>query len=579
MRSARLGLGACTGSSDPEPPPLDVPDLGLAGAWAGTWTGASDATGTVTGEWEGEVEQFGPNLAGTLVLSGDVDCRVSVLSGAAGDDRIVRGRADRPPCEHNEWVMTALGVADRTVGGLWTQPAAHGSGTFTGVQIGTVGGPRVRFFSPPGGAPGTLVTVVGSGFDAASESVLVDVGGVPVAPAPGARAGVLTFRMPPWLEPGPIHVNAAGGTARSPRSLEVAVAAPRPEVGPALSLPNGSSPHAVVFTPDGRRAYAADPNGYVYTVDTRTFQVIALENAWASSLAVAPDGRVVYAAEYSDIRLLDPGTGKTSAWWSIGDLHGSQRNPRGLAVTADGGTLVVTAAREGGPIALVETATGTIVRTVSTPPGEVPRGVAIVPGGERALVATSRPGSEGYLRVVDLRSAAVVATATVGLAPIDVAVTPDGRRAYVANEEDTAVTAVDLTTLATRTISVPRSPGALALSPDGTRLWVLSAGDGTNPALSVVDTSTDAVAETVLLGGLNVDAGSASIAISPDGRLAYLTRSSVGGPAGLCELESSVARPRSPSRRPGPGSEPSSRRPRGSSAAPAASPTSTRAAS
>jgi YVTN family beta-propeller protein len=88
--------------------------------------------------------------------------------------------------------------------------------------------------------------------------------------------------------------------------------------------------------------------------------------------------------------------------------------------------------------------------------------------------------------------------------------------AYVANGGFGTVSVIDVETNAViTTISLPAgsSPGQRAVSPDGTRVYV-----STGVALAVIDTATN----SVVVPAIPVGFGTRSVAISPDGRFAYV---------------------------------------------------------
>lgn len=80
------------------------------------------------------------------------------------------------------------------------------------------------------------------------------------------------------------------------------------------------------------------------------------------------------------------------------------------------------------------------------------------------------------------------------------AVLPDGSKAYVANKNDKLfVTVIDLRTrkIVAR-VPAPNGTEGIVASPDGKRIAVADHGE---PALILIDTATDTVAERVLLEG------------------------------------------------------------------------------
>ena len=75
--------------------------------------------------------------------------------------------------------------------------------------------------------------------------------------------------------------------------------------------------------------------------------------------------------------------------------------------------------------------------------------------------------------------------------PSGMAVSPDGELLYVTNFTTDTVSVIDTATNAVvNTIAVGRSPASLAVSPDGTHLYVVNFEGNT---VSVIDTATNTV--------------------------------------------------------------------------------------
>ena len=122
----------------------------------------------------------------------------------------------------------------------------------------------------------------------------------------------------------------------------------------------------------------------------------------------------------------------------------------------------------------------------------------------------------------------------VGSLPSALAVSADGKRLYVANTGSNSVSVIDTITnkridadpsIFCVDIGVGSSPSALAVS--GTRLYVANTGNGT---VSVIDTTTYKLVDTNpnIAGTQSFFVGSSpsSVAVSQDGRLAYVALSS-----------------------------------------------------
>ena len=98
-------------------------------------------------------------------------------------------------------------------------------------------------------------------------------------------------------------------------------------------------------------------------------------------------------------------------------------------------------------------------------------------------------------------------------------ISPDGRRLYTENEEDGTVSVIDLPNRKLlRKIKTPRPLAGIAISADGRTVVAV---DDEQPALFLIDTASDSVADTVRLDGV---AEAAQIArYSPDSSLIGVT--------------------------------------------------------
>ncbi len=172
---------------------------------------------------------------------------------------------------------------------------------------------------------------------------------------------------------------------------------------------------------------------------------------------------------------------------------------------------------------------------------QAPAALAIHPDGSRLYVANyvdGNPGT-GTVQVIDTINNSVIDTISGFSGPFDIAITPDGTRAYVTNFGSnnfypfgTTVGVIDLATNnLIDTINLHSiQPSSIAITPDNRFAYVtnyntlysdasfseLIAGAGT---VNIIDLSThDVLAQTI-----EVDQSPAGIAISSDGRYAYVT--------------------------------------------------------
>ena len=217
----------------------------------------------------------------------------------------------------------------------------------------------------------------------------------------------------------------------------------------------------------------------VSVVDTATNQVAATVTFPAGSVpfaaAITPDLSKVYVTSLDNWSTCGERTG-LYVIDTAGNTLGSNPvvvgcEPTGLALTPDGQRAYVTS-RVGRTISVIDTATSTVVATITPPEGSILEGIAIAPNGRRAYVTAA------YLDVVlviDTNSNTVVSTVVgVGSSPKAVAVSPDGKRVYVTNNDTVgSVTVIDTATgTAVATIAVGHYPSAIAFTPDGTKAYV-----------------------------------------------------------------------------------------------------------
>jgi YVTN family beta-propeller protein len=162
-------------------------------------------------------------------------------------------------------------------------------------------------------------------------------------------------------------------------------------------------------------------------------------------------------------------------------------------------------------VSVIDTHTLMVVATV--PVGNGPVGVAVTPDGILAYVTNI---IDSTVSVIDTESLKVLATVAVAQQPVGVAITPDGKFAYVTAVHSNVVSVIDTgtnTVVAGVELATTGSLSA-AFTPDGDFAYVTDVSDY---KVSVVDTSTNAVVAQVLLAG-----GPSGIAITPDGKFAFV---------------------------------------------------------
>ncbi|MDX6267683.1 MAG: hypothetical protein QOD70_2423 [Frankiales bacterium] len=302
------------------------------------------------------------------------------------------------------------------------------------------------------------------------------------------------------------------GTAHALGATAPTTVGPRPD-GTAIA-PSGHH-----ITPAGRQTNLGDlPLGAALSPDRRTLLVTndgqgtqSLElvdvasgdvkqvvpyNAPASlyvGVAWSPDGKAAYASGGGDqkVHRYDVSGGRLTETTPFAlpttAPNGTKVSmfPAGLAVTPDGGKLVV-ADQLADAVSLIDVATGAISTTAV---GHAPRTVTLSPDGGTAWV-TNEGGNT--LSVLDVSGSAPRVTSSIPVGTHPTAAVLSGKRLFVANGESDSVSVVDtLHGTVTDTWSLSPYKGAQigvspsALATDGKRLYVTGAG---NDDVLVLDT-------------------------------------------------------------------------------------------
>jgi YVTN family beta-propeller protein len=170
-------------------------------------------------------------------------------------------------------------------------------------------------------------------------------------------------------------------------------------------------------------------------------------------------------------------------------------------------------------VSVIDPATQRVVATVDV--GQTPLGIAISPDGSHIYVANNFGNS---ISVIDTSRNAVVATIQGVMRPIGVAVTPDGKRLYAWSAPQwNSISVIDTATnQVVSAVSVEPGVGCLAFTPNGATGYYTV--DGAN-YVKVIETGANTVVSTVTLGNTY---GSACVALSPDGKRAYVTNGGTG---------------------------------------------------
>jgi len=312
-----------------------------------------------------------------------------------------------------------------------------------------------------------------------------------------------------------------------------------------VSIPLGSMPVAMMFSPDSSRIVAV-LSGYrkqgfevVDCASRRVLQTVVQPSAFLGA-CFSPDGRTLYVSGGNQDRVLvyawgDTATLRDSIVLGRPDSTGGRVYPAGLAVSHDGSRLYV-AANLADSLLVVDPRSHRVVQRFAT--GRYPYGVVMgrdgnvyvsawggewvatfaarggglaagarIPVGRHPSAMTLDEGSgllyvacaaSDLVAVVDTRTDSVLTTIDdaapgsprEGSTPNGLSISPDGRRLYVAEADNNAVAVFDISGL--HPGSAPAAPRLLGRIPaqwyttdvlaEGSSLWVLNGkGAGTAP--------------------------------------------------------------------------------------------------
>lgn len=189
--------------------------------------------------------------------------------------------------------------------------------------------------------------------------------------------------------------------------------------------------------------------------------------------------------------------------------------PIAVAITPNGKLAYV--ADIGGRISVVDTASNTVIKTMTDVSLGLPYWIAINPAGTKAYVASVASAS---ISIIDIATNTITSLSGF-VSPSGIAITADSSTAYVCNSGNYVLNVVNLTTnTITNAITVDSNAQAIAITPDNAYVYVACANNGGQGrgVVSVVQTRTNRVVKTIQ--GFSLPQG---IAITPDGSQVYVT--------------------------------------------------------
>jgi DNA-binding beta-propeller fold protein YncE len=311
----------------------------------------------------------------------------------------------------------------------------------------------------------------------------------------------------------------------------------------AATIQVGPSPGALVCSPDGRFVYVncADE---IAIIDTTSFQVIATVampyTVTLSCLAISPDGQNLYTVSQTDsndyvLYVLSSTSKSVTAQVS---LYGEVRQ---IAMTPDGTELWITNVHYPEPGLFILDTANLTGDSLSLPTSGGAYGVAFTAAGQ-AYVSYGNNDAKHFSTNVALINVSSETLASSNVAPALHAAPLAGALQLTMNPNGQHLYAIDLARDATFTdaIAVNTTTGktkkyysegtgqhvmSQAVTPDGNYLY-LGLYDYTNNTGTV--TSFNAASGSVIGKSIPITPSPAAIAISPDGKYAYVSSSGAG---------------------------------------------------
>jgi YVTN family beta-propeller protein len=325
----------------------------------------------------------------------------------------------------------------------------------------------------------------------------------------GAPDGGATIKM---------KVTAINGVQRASQTIPLATSNPWGLVKTTINV--GAFPLFVAVNPDGTRVAVANAvTGTVSLINTATNKVIATIPVGSQAIGVVfdPTGNRFYAVDPIGNSVV----AVSLAGNTVGTPTGVGPNPFLSAIgpvgTPSAGKLYVSNFGNNGTgntVSVVDIATKQVTTLTVGSDGAGPAGLAVSPDGTRLWVANS---SVDTVAIVDTTTNKVIKTIPLPSGAVYVAFSPDGHQAYITNGDSTNTVTVINTANYTKagTITVGQKPGAIAFSPDGSVAYVTNQLDNT---VSVINTATKTSIKTIAVGKNPL-----GVAASPDGKYLYVT--------------------------------------------------------
>ncbi|KUI41237.1 hypothetical protein AU197_01485 [Mycobacterium sp. IS-1590] len=293
-------------------------------------------------------------------------------------------------------------------------------------------------------------------------------------------------------------------------------------LGVLATIPVGLTPGWIAISADGARAYVLNnTSDTISVIDTATNSVtatiaVADDPAYLMHAVVHPDGDRLYVSRLGVVSVVDVTAKVVVAEIPVGNSWMRLAiNPDGTTVYAAGGDT------DTDTVTVIDTSTNTVTGTIDT--DQDPYWPAVTPDGARLYVSHIHAGT---ILVIDTTTNAVVDSITVGGQPGAIVLSPDGGRIFASiltswanGLKAEAVKVIDTASgNVAATVTIPGDfwpPAGMAVDSDGSRVFVASAAADWSGVVSVIDTTTNTLIDTIDVHGPS------GVVVTPDGSRIY----------------------------------------------------------
>jgi YVTN family beta-propeller protein len=255
--------------------------------------------------------------------------------------------------------------------------------------------------------------------------------------------------------------------------------------------------------------YSSNTVSVINTTNNMVVKTIPVSAVNPNYVVVNQAGSFVYVVGYGggNVSVISTSTNAEVATIAV------QSQPWGIAL-APNGKIAYVANYGSNSVSVINTGTHSVAKTI--PVQNSPQGLAVTPNGTFVYVANQGSGS---VSMISTLTNTVIATISVGGSPDFVAISPDGSTAYVTNSGSDAVSVIQTANnTVVNAINVSPGPFGTNVSPDGHWLYVAHYNSGSGNLVTVIDTSTQTVKATIVVG-----AAPAYVAFTEDSAFAYVT--------------------------------------------------------